>query len=208
MASGRLLKKQLFFQYRPLSAARLEVKKLRITDPARSRVLASPLRIELLELLIRQGPSTVAELAAALGRAPDSLYYHLRKLERLGFLTVVRRRVAGRRPEAVFEAVADQIEVECDPTSEAAIRIEEQSLGALLRLTERNYSRALRSGEAHPRGRARDLLATRIRVNLDAAGRAELNRRIDELLDFLREASEPEHGPALGLTLVLSPITR
>ena len=48
------------------------------------RVLADPLRYRMLDLLAR--PRSVRELAAALGRPPDRLYYHLNRLHVAGLV--------------------------------------------------------------------------------------------------------------------------
>ena len=187
------------------------MKRLRISDPRQRKALTSPVRIELIETLIRLGAASVAELAERMGRAPDSLYYHVRLLERVGVLRVVERRRSGANREAVYACVAERVELDCDPESEASVHAEEQSLGALLRLTERTYSRALRGGRVRAKGAARDLQAHRVRATLDAAGRRELNRRLDELLDFLRAANRRADegggkGRATSVVFVVSPI--
>lgn len=51
------------------------------------KALAHPLRITALAELRRTGPSTASELARALGESSGSLSYHLRQLERYGFVT-------------------------------------------------------------------------------------------------------------------------
>lgn len=51
------------------------------------RALAHPVRINALGELRRSGPSTASELARTLGESSGSLSYHLRQLERYGFVT-------------------------------------------------------------------------------------------------------------------------
>jgi predicted transcriptional regulator len=58
----------------------------RITRLDQMTVLASPVRQELLDVLARMGTVSLAEVAAALGRAPDGLYYHARLLHRAGLV--------------------------------------------------------------------------------------------------------------------------
>ena len=182
------------------------MKRLRITDPGQRKVLGSPVRIELVEQLTRRGPASVAELAARLEREPSSLYYHVRLLREAGVIALAEHRGSGRHEEAVYAATAEQVTVVCDLDSEESIRAEEQSVGALLRLAQRNYSQAMRDGEARPEGVDRDLCAQRIRANLDAAGRAELNRRVEELFEFLRREREQDRGTPISMTLMISPI--
>ncbi len=51
------------------------------------KALAHPVRINALGELRRSGPSTASELARTLGESSGSLSYHLRQLERYGFVT-------------------------------------------------------------------------------------------------------------------------
>lgn len=183
------------------------MKRLRITDPGQRKILGSPLRIELIEQLTRQGPASIAELAVRLGREPSSLYYHIRLLQRAGVVQEAERRGAGRHQEAVFAATADHVTVACDLDSEESIHAEEQSVGALLRLAQRQYGQAMRGGKARPEGDDSNLQALRIRANLDAKARTELNRRVEELMEFLRREREPGSGEPISLTLVISPLS-
>ena len=48
--------------------------------------LFRPARLEIYECLQVSGPASVAELASRIGRAPDSLYYHLKKLVEIGVI--------------------------------------------------------------------------------------------------------------------------
>ena len=51
------------------------------------KALAHPVRVTALAELRRSGPSTASELARTLGESSGSLSYHLRQLERYGFVT-------------------------------------------------------------------------------------------------------------------------
>ena len=53
-----------------------------ISDAKQVAILAAPTRQEILDTLESSGPTTVAKLGALLGRAPDSLYHHLKILQR------------------------------------------------------------------------------------------------------------------------------
>ena len=64
-----------------------------IRDKRQMRALAAATRQEIVDVLPRMGTVSVAELAAALGRPADALYFHLRILKRAGLV-----RSAGTRP--------------------------------------------------------------------------------------------------------------
>lgn len=51
------------------------------------KALAHPVRVTALGELRRTGPATASELARTLGESSGSLSYHLRQLERFGFVT-------------------------------------------------------------------------------------------------------------------------
>ncbi|UYG16759.1 helix-turn-helix domain-containing protein [Brachybacterium huguangmaarense] len=54
--------------------------------PDQLRALAHPRRLQIMDLLIAEGPLTASECAAALGDSAASCSYHLRQLARFGFV--------------------------------------------------------------------------------------------------------------------------
>lgn len=58
-----------------------------VTDLATLRALAHPLRARLLAALRLDGPATASELGRRFGESSGSTSYHLRQLERFGFVT-------------------------------------------------------------------------------------------------------------------------
>ena len=59
-----------------------------VSDPAALKALAHPLRLRILRHLGISGPATSTTLATALGENTGTLSYHLRRLERGGFVEV------------------------------------------------------------------------------------------------------------------------
>lgn len=57
-----------------------------VSDLETLKVLAHPLRVTVLGELRKHGPATASELARAIGESSGSLSYHLRQLERYGFV--------------------------------------------------------------------------------------------------------------------------
>ena len=58
----------------------------RLDDPRTMRALAHPLRLRLLGLLRTAGPATASSLAERAGRSVALVSYHLRQLDRFGFI--------------------------------------------------------------------------------------------------------------------------
>ncbi|MFE2979122.1 ArsR/SmtB family transcription factor [Streptomyces sp. NPDC059258] len=65
-------------------------------DTARLRVLAHPLRVNVLALLRQRGPSTATRIADELGINPGSASYHLRRLAAGGLIVEAPERGTGR----------------------------------------------------------------------------------------------------------------
>lgn len=57
-----------------------------LTDPKAMRALAHPVRLAILELLRRNGPSTATELAPEVGATPSVTSWHLRHLAAFGLV--------------------------------------------------------------------------------------------------------------------------
>jgi DNA-binding transcriptional ArsR family regulator len=66
------------------------------TDVAAIRALSHPLRLQLLDLLRFEGPSTATLLARRVGESSGSTSYHLRQLARHGFIEEATDQPSGR----------------------------------------------------------------------------------------------------------------
>ena len=67
-----------------------------VSDPESLKALAHPLRLKALRQLGTSGPATATTLAAALGENTGTLSYHLRQLERGGFIEDDPAHASGR----------------------------------------------------------------------------------------------------------------
>lgn len=76
--------------------AREEPRKL--TDPRVIRALAHPVRIALLEALLREGPLTATEAAELLADSPGNMSWHLQTLAKYGYVEEADGGVGRRRP--------------------------------------------------------------------------------------------------------------
>lgn len=90
---------------------------MRVTDPKAIRALAHPLRLDLLEVLAAQGPSTAAQCGRILGIPQANCSFHLRQLAKYGYVEEAgagadRRerqwRLAGERPVIRVDSGGDQ----------------------------------------------------------------------------------------------------
>jgi DNA-binding transcriptional ArsR family regulator len=93
------------------------------------RVLADPLRIRILEQLV-QRPMTMSQLGDAFGGSTAKMHYHVRELEKFGFIKLVEKREHGGFIEKYYRAVAKDVRVPPDlllsaPMSELARTIQD-----------------------------------------------------------------------------------
>jgi DNA-binding transcriptional ArsR family regulator len=73
-----------------------DVQPVILDDPGRLRALSHPLRRRILDRLQAHGPATSTTLGEALGRNTGTTSYHLRQLEKSGFVEEIPERSTGR----------------------------------------------------------------------------------------------------------------
>jgi hypothetical protein len=172
---------------------------------AARELFGSPLRLALAEQFRHGGELSVRDLAARLEHPADGLYFHVRKLQKIGVLVAGSQRPGARRPEQLYRLAADRVGVDPRDTSRAARSAAMLGVMAVLRRSGREFVAGLRSGTAVTEGPRRELMAMRVKAWLDGAARVELNRRIDELIGFLDRRANTRSGAPYSLTLLVAP---
>lgn len=84
-----------------------------IEDLETLKVIADPLRTQILEVLIPEAHN-VRQIAEKLGLAPSKLYYHINLLEKHGLIRVVEMRQVANLSEKVYRAAAADLDVHPD----------------------------------------------------------------------------------------------
>lgn len=176
-----------------------------ISSPAQLKVLASPARQEILDLLARLGPASAAELGPFLGRPADGLYYHLRALQRVGLVRAAGVRVRAGRSEAIFRSVHRQPMLHHDPSPRGNSPAVAAIVGSMLRLGIRDFRRAASSAMVRVDGPRRDLWALRVTGWLSATDLAAVNRRIRALRDTV--GGPRPKGSLYAITILLTPLS-
>lgn len=165
--------------------------------------LASPLRQDILVVLENSGPTSVAELARRIGRRPDTLYHHLRVLDRAGMVRHSGGDSTGGRPGSVWQVTARPIRVRPEQGAGPPARLAERVVGAMSRAGVRDFGRAFRRflAGAGPRPDA-----MRYCVWLDEAERRRMHGALAELIERFR-AHEPRTGRSpFVLTLLVAAV--
>jgi DNA-binding transcriptional ArsR family regulator len=70
----------------------------RITEPQALEALAHPVRLELIDYLMSEGPATASTCARAVGDTPSNCSYHLRVLAKVGLVDEVASEDGRERP--------------------------------------------------------------------------------------------------------------
>lgn len=180
-----------------------------ISRPDHVEALASPMRQRIVDRIEALGPCAVRDLALSLDVAADSLYYHVRRLQRIGLLSVgSRRRDGSRRPEAVVSLKAPRWHIAYEPRNAGAVL---KVSRVILRQAQRDFALGLRQPAAVTRGPLRNLWALRLEGSLGPADVRRINRHLAGILKILRGARTrlTAPGPArslMAVSWVLAPV--
>lgn len=172
-------------------------------DVASLKAIAHPLRVRLLGALREHGPATASELGRRFGESSGSTSYHLRQLERFGFVTEAAKQPNARdRRWQALHRYTDWTALESDPEGGETVRW----------LRERQRGTATRAAEAYEadswpeawRGVAgqSDLL-----LRLTPASVAELTDRFTELAEeFAARDAQAADAARVSLFLATFPV--
>ncbi len=150
------------------------------------------------------GTVSVAELAAALGRPADALYFHLRALTRVGLVRLIGYRLRPGGKEALYRTVAQELRLHYEPRNAGNRKAVSAIVASMLRLTNRDFSRSFQRSNVLVSGPHRELWSLRKVGRLSRVQLAELNRRIQRLV---RDVSAPRgQGRLYAVTVVITPL--
>jgi DNA-binding transcriptional ArsR family regulator len=166
--------------------------------------LASSARQEVVDVLSQMGTVSVSELATALGRPADALYYHLRSLENSGLVVRERDRRQGSRQEKLYRTVSPDLQLQYKIGRKGNVREITAIVGSMLRLGIRDFRNAFRSGRARVAGPGRELWALRKTGWLKRREITGVNKVIESLLN---DVAKPRGGGRLyAITVLLTPL--
>jgi predicted transcriptional regulator len=166
--------------------------------------LASFARIEIIDVLAQMGTVSVAELAATLGRAADTLYYHLRILQKAGLVVDCGSRVTQGRSEALYRA--RNLIIDYENARQKNARNLTAVASSILRLGIRDFKEAVQNDEIVVAGAHRELWSARKAALLTKKQVGEVNELIWKLLNSV--STGPEGGQLYGITILLTPLNR
>lgn len=188
--------------------SRAASKEFLIESPSALRALTSPIRQEIVDAVVAAGPVTIASLARHLGRAPDSLYFHVRRLLAVGLLVEREAERKGRHVAAVYDVPGRPIRIGYQgrlgkPSGRRSINAVVQ--GAI-RLGARDFARAVDGGKASASGADRELWGGRAKGWVSEEELVELNTLIDRASAILHAGRPGKGRRAVSFTFVLAPV--
>jgi DNA-binding transcriptional ArsR family regulator len=177
-----------------------------IRQPKQLAALGSAARQELVDTLAGMGTVSVAELATALGRPADALYFHLRALQKAGLVRRAGYRTRGGRQEALFRTAASELRLQYRPRDAANRAGVTRIVGSMLRLGTRDFTRAMLREDVAVSGAQRELWALRKAGRLSPGQLRRMNQAIRGLALSLSHSKG--RGRLYALTILLTPLDR
>jgi DNA-binding transcriptional ArsR family regulator len=164
------------------------------------RAVSDDQRHRILSLLIAN-PQAARTIASQLGMPRTKVYYHLKLLEKNGFIRPVEERLIGRRVETIYRAVAREFRVDTELIGSA-------SAPGVARARARILENALMDfrsrGTDRPSRRRQDpTLVARTFVRLRPKQLDALRQKISHLIDAL-DTTQKE-GVPIELAIALFP---
>jgi hypothetical protein len=160
------------------------------------------------------GEASVAELATQLGKPADGLYYHLRLLSRGGLLLEIKGQSRAGRDERRYRVhstprkkrPAPPLELVYEPENRANRKQVCRVVQSMLRITHRDFVRAMDSTDVVVEGPARELWAARGKGWVDATELEEMNTLLARLSHLLRRSRKGPGDRLVSLCFVLAPV--
>lgn len=177
-----------------------------IENPDLVRVLASPVRQELVDTLAALGGrATVADLADELGRPADGLYHHMRILLGAGLVQALDDEGGGER---AYRLAGSGAPLKLSYRQGATGNVEEvkQFAKALLKIAAADFEAALDRPDVTLHGPRRTVWAARNKGWLSDADIVEVNRLLERLNDLLSQTKAGDRPHLMSFAFSLAPL--
>lgn len=159
-------------------------------------VLASPIRVEVLNAACALEECSVADIAAITGRSRTSLYPHIEMLLGAGLIIESGQRLAGKRYEQLYRPIARSVVTRHNSKDPDNVAYHQAYGNAVGRTMARLHQRATASPDAVVRGPGRDTHAGIYSVWVDDESLAEVNAMLERIWEIC-EQSHPGDGRRL-----------
>jgi DNA-binding transcriptional ArsR family regulator len=171
-----------------------------IDDLEAIKVLADPLRIQIMEMM-EPAPITVGAVASKLGLSPNKLYYHVNMLEKHGLVKVVAEEVRGNLIEKSYRVTAFDYRLDkgllnfgTPEGQENTITVFTSFLDQVREDIRRSlHARAYNLEHGAPPN-PRQTLINRLNVRISDEQAAEFHQRLGDLVHDFAALDDPENA--------------
>jgi DNA-binding transcriptional ArsR family regulator len=188
-----------------------------INDLETLKVLADPLRIQIVELMT-QAPRTVKQVAEKLNLPPTKLYYHIKQLEERALIRVVDTRIVSGIVEKQYQAAAFSYRVNRELFSLTA-QAGKEGLNVMLTGLFDDVREDIQASveadlldvsaqEGDDQPIHRSMYLSRHTLNLAPEAAEEFHTRLRALVREYTRASTNPNEPGYGLLVAMYPSTR
>ena len=178
-----------------------------LKSAAHIKAICSDVRMQIVQSF-RDGETTVARIAARLGRTPHSLYHHMRMLKEAGIVRAAGRRRSGKRDETIYALTADCFQIHHDPKSAESRKALVKAIRAVMRLTSRDAAKSIDRGLIVKQGPRRNTDIHRFDVRLTRAQVDRVLKHCQAVDDILAEAEGSATGHPFSFTRFFFPVVR
>lgn len=161
-----------------------------IDDLETLKVLADPLRLRIRELMTE--PTTVKQVAEALGIPPTKLYYHINLLEKHNLIVVVDTRIVSGIIEKHYQIAARSVRVArhlLSPGSKEGDASLLLTIGSIFEDTKNDLLQSVNDGTAHLDAERNSAQVHTSRLLLTEGEAQDLTRRFNELIEEFKQKS-------------------
>jgi hypothetical protein len=179
----------------------------RISRLRHLKSLSSPIRQEIVDTVNALGTCSVPEIAAALGRPADALYYHVRALRKSGLLVSAGKRQNNRHVEALVRPPTRRVmRLQYAPDDPGNVTEVNRIVRGMLRGAGRDFERGFQPSLATVHGKRRNLNASRQKAWLAPEELAEVNQLLGRLQQIFHSARRQNGTEFCSLTFVMAPL--
>jgi predicted ArsR family transcriptional regulator len=177
-----------------------------ITRKDQLQVLASAIRLDILDRLTALGPMSVKELAAATGRNTTPIYHHLEQMGKVGLVRTIYASGTRGRPAAVYEAPGEITRLARAPLT-ASNRKPMAKIGRIVAgQAGKDYARGFKSKKWQIAGPARNHWFFRCVAQPSPERLAKINELLDELAALIWTPDPSPGQSPMSVAWFLSPL--
>jgi DNA-binding MarR family transcriptional regulator len=178
-----------------------DLKKKELTTMEEIKVFSDPYRMRILNSFQRLGEATVKEIADELGETPAKVHYHVKKMEKVGFLQLVRTKEINGIIAKYYEPTAELFAIRRESLEKPINSVFESETHKLIEeLFDSGKKTFLEMGVKQERGKG---ILTLTDVYLSAVEAEEFVELVKDFMEKHREPGQKQNKQRHSLFLSL-----